>query len=403
MKRFGLALILLAVVAAAAAFWRFGNETPRIPAYRVTTGTFEDQVTTNGRVEPIEWASARAEREGLVVKVVVTKGQRIAKGAPIAVLDSAEAQSELASAEARIEEAKATIQLLESGGRKRDIVDIDQTLRQRNAEKTQTEAELAVAERLVARNAGTREEVRVLKDKLELLRLQIASTEARRPVLVSPAELASAQARLREASSAATLARRKIELSTVRSPIDGVLYQLDAKLGGYLSPGALVANVGRIETLKVLVFVDEPELGRIRKDMPVSITWDALEGKRWTGTIEKIPTQVVPLGTRQVGEVECRIENRDSDLIPGTNVNAFIETRKLPAALLIPKEAIREREGASGVYTIENGSLAWRKIQTGPANVTRAVVVSGLKEGEIVALGPEASLKAGAKVEPTLQ
>lgn len=402
MKRVALAIAVIAILAIAAVIWRFGSETKTIPAHRLSTGVFEDQVTTNGRVEPSEWSSARAEREGLVVSVPVAKGQRVAKGAPLAVLDSSDAQADLAAANARIDEARSTIESLEAGGRKRDIVDIDQSVRQRNTELRQAEQDLAIAERLAAKNAGTREDVRALKDRVELLRVQIAALEARRPVLVSSADLASAKARLREATSAAALATRRIQLSTIRSPIDGVIYQLDARQGAYLSPGALVANIGKLDALKILVYVDEPELGRIRTGMPVKITWDAIEGKSWDGTIDKIPTQIVPLGTRQVGEVECRIANTSGDLIPGTNVNAFIETRKLEGVLLLPKEAIRERDGASGVYLIENRKLVWRKVELGSSNVTRTIVKSGLKAGDVVALGPESNLKEGATVDPSL-
>lgn len=399
MKRFGFPILALVLIILALVAWRWTSETPRIPVYRVVRGAYEDQVTTNGRVEPSEWASARSEREGLVVAVPVVKGQRVTKGATLALLDTRDAQSDLASANARIEEAKSTIELLQSGGRKRDLVEIEQGIRQRGVEKTQLEKDLATAERLAARNAGTKEEVKTLRDKLELISLQIASLEARRPTLVAASDIVSAQTRLREAQSAAELAKRRIELGTIRSPADGVVYQLDVKLGAYLTPGILIANVGKVELLKVLVFVDEPELGRIRKGMPVTISWDALEGKRWSGVIDRIPTQIVPLGTRQVGEVECRIENRDGDLLPGTNVNATIQTRKQDSVLLVAKEAIRSRDGSQGVFLVENSILEWRKVELGSGNVTSSIVLSGIKEGDIVALGPEANLKTGAKVQ----
>ena len=395
MKRVGLlALGLLIIIVVVG--WRFSSEIPHIPTHRMARGTFEDQLTTNGRLEPSVWASARAEREGLLLTVPVVRGQHVAKGAPLAILDAKDAQAELASATARIDEATATIQTLKSGGRRRDLVEIEESLKQRRAEKSQAEKDLAVAERLVARNAGTLDEVRSLKDKIELIQIQISGLDARRPALVGEAELSSSRARLREAQSAAELARRRIELSTVRSPADGVVYQLDAKVGAYVSPGALIANVGQVDTLKVLVFVDEPELGRVSKGMPVTITWDALEGKLWTGKIERIPTQIVALGTRQVGEVECRIDNPGATLLPGTNVNVIVQIRKQEGVLLVPKEAVRTRDGV-GVFILENETLAWRKVEVTGGNIRSSIVVSGLKEGDVVALGPEAVLKPGAK------
>ena len=396
MKRFGLLVLGLLIITIVVVGWRFSSEIPHIPTHRMARGTFEDQLTTNGRLEPSEWASARAEREGLLVAVPVVKGQHVAKGATLAIFDPKDAQADLASATARIDEATASVQTLQSGGRPRDLVEIEESLKQRRAEKSQAQKDLAVAERLVARNAGTLDEVRSLKDKIELIQLQISGLDARRPALVGEAELSSARARLREAQSAAELARRRIELSTVRSPADGVVYQLDAKVGVYVSPGALIANVGKVEILKVLVFVDEPELGRVSKGMPVTITWDALEAKRWTGKIERIPTQIVALGTRQVGEVECRIDNPGGTLLPGTNVNVIVQIRKQEGVLLVPKEAVRNRDGL-GVFILENGILAWKKVEVAGGNITSSIVVSGLKEGDVVALGPEAVLKPGTK------
>ncbi len=400
MKRAALAIFVVILAVAAVFVWRMTQQPPRVPVHRVARSLFEDQITTNGRVEPIEWGSARAERDGLVIQLPAQNGKSIARGAPLAVLDSREAQADLAAAMARINEAQAQLKLLESGGRQREQVDIEQSLRQRKAELAQTESELATAERLLSRNAGTRESVRKLIDQVELLRLQIDALEARRPTLVAPADLAAARARLREANSAADLARRRIEVSTIRSPLSGVVYQLEARLGSYLSPGSLVANVGRLDTVKVLVFVDEPELGRVQQGMPVTITWDALENKSWSGLVDKVPTQILPLGSRQVGEVECTIQNPNRQLLPGTNVNAFLSTRREENALLVPKDGIRIVDGEQGVYLLKAGKLTWQKISLGPGNISSSIVTAGLAEGDLVALGPDANFRPGTLVEP---
>src|SRR5438045_2336092 len=92
---FGLAFIVM--IAAVISGWRWTNQPIHVPTHRLAVSSFEDQVSTNGRLEPIRWASARAEREGLIVSVPVSKGQSVAQGAPLAVLDSKEAQSDLAS------------------------------------------------------------------------------------------------------------------------------------------------------------------------------------------------------------------------------------------------------------------------------------------------------------------
>ena len=78
--------------------------------------------------------------------------------------------------------------------------------------------------------------------------------------------------------------------------------------------------IGKLERVRVNVYVDEPDLGRVTRGLPVSIAWDALPGRSWKGEVDKTPTQVEALGSRQVGQVICVIENPNRDLLPGTNV-----------------------------------------------------------------------------------
>ena len=71
--------------------------------------------------------------------------------------------------------------------------------------------------------------------------------------------------------------------------------------------------------------MDEPDLGRVRKGELVLITWDAMPGHQWKGEVDKLPDADRAVGTRQVGEVGCIIENPDRDLLPNANINADMQ------------------------------------------------------------------------------
>jgi len=110
---------------------------------------------------------------------------------------------------------------------------------------------------------------------------------------------------------------------------------------------------------------------------------------------------VVALGTRQVGEVQCIIDNPDRDLLPGTNINAEIRSSIVENALTIPKESIRREQGRTGVYVLGEGDkISWREVQLGTASVTRSEVTSGLKEGDRIALTSDRPLTRGMEVTP---
>ena len=140
-------------------------------------------------------------------------------------------------------------------------------------------------------------------------------------------------------------------------------------------------------------------LGRVAPGQPVMITWDALAGASWTGTVEKTPTEITALGTRQVGEVLCTIQNTNGKLAPGANVNVEIQTSVAQNALTVPKEAIRRDGSRTGSFVLEGDRVRWRDVQVGVSSATRSQVVSGLKEGESVALTVDFQLKDGDRVE----
>jgi multidrug efflux pump subunit AcrA (membrane-fusion protein) len=127
-----------------------------------------------------------------------------------------------------------------------------------------------------------------------------------------------------------------------------------------------------------------------------------MPGRQWKGVVDKTPTQIVALGTRQVGEVYCVIENPDHDLLPGTNVNVDITAEESAGALTIPKEAVRRELGQAGVFTLSGNTLAWKKITLGVSNTTRTQV-EGLNENDPVALPSEKPLKDGMIVMPQFQ
>jgi len=155
-----------------------------------------------------------------------------------------------------------------------------------------------------------------------------------------------------------------------------------------------------LDQLKVTVYVDEPELGRVERGMSVTITWDALPGRTWTGQVDTIPLQVVSVGTRQVGEVICLIGNPDRSLIPGTNVNAEIRSRVVQNALTVPKEVLRREGSETGVLKVQADRVVWTKVKVGIASVTRVQITEGVSDADRIALPTDVPLRSGEKIRP---
>jgi HlyD family secretion protein len=374
-----------------------------VPAARASRQTLESVVTTNGKIEPAEWIAVRAERDGLLRSIQLTKGQKVRKGDILASFESGAAQSRLASAEARAAQARAELKTLTQGGRPAEIATIDNSIERTKLELSQAERDLASLERLLEKKAATGFEVEEARKRIEQTRLRLKTFERDRASVINPAEQEAIEARLRDANAAADLARREMAQSVLRAPMDGTIYQVDVRPGAFVTAGAPIAAIGTVDRLVAIVYVDEPELGRVRLGLPLTISWDAQPGRQWSGTVSRLPTQIVALGTRQVGEVACEIENRDGALLPGTNVNVTIRTDRAESVVAVPKEAVERRGRETGVFIIDGGILRWRTIRLGISDVTRVEVQEGLKEGELVALPSDTKLAEGMTVTPSVR
>ncbi len=185
----------------------------------------------------------------------------------------------------------------------------------------------------------------------------------------------------------------KVRQGRITAPADGTLYSMPVKAGDYVKLGDLLAEMADLHKVRVRVFIDEPELGALEANEPVKISWDALPSKTWMGKTEIIPKQVVPHGTRSVGELLCAVNNDKLELLPNINVNVRINSRERIGVLSVPRGAVAAEGGRRYVFVVKRnqlgvskGTLEKREIRVGIADATNYEVVSVLQESDLVAL-----------------
>jgi RND family efflux transporter MFP subunit len=205
----------------------------------------------------------------------------------------------------------------------------------------------------------------------------------------------------------------KVSDGRIAAPADGTLYALGRnaaaqplKAGDYVKVGDLLAEMADLHKVRVRAFIDEPDLGALETDEPVIITWDAFPNRSWVGKTEIIPKQVVPHGTRSVGELLCAVNNDKIELLPNINVNVRINSKERMNVLAVPRGAVASEGGRRYVFVVKANELGVgksrlekREIKVGIADATSYEVMSGLQEGEMVALPGDADLRDGMAVQ----
>src|SRR5688572_32228567 len=101
-------LVAALVIAALLVLWGYyrGASPLEVVFEKPRRETLVSTLVTNGKAEPVEWVVIRAQSSGPIDKLPIERGQAVTAGAILAQLDTSEAASALASAEARIAQAR---------------------------------------------------------------------------------------------------------------------------------------------------------------------------------------------------------------------------------------------------------------------------------------------------------
>ncbi len=182
------------------------------------------------------------------------------------------------------------------------------------------------------------------------------------------------------------------------APFDGTLFSLPIHQGDFVKAGDLLGELADLHQVRIRAFIDEPELGQIDVNQSVEILWDAHPDRVWNGKTEILPKQVVLRGTRSVGELLCSVSNDRLDLLPNTTVDVRIHVSERAATLVVPRGAVSVEGDNRYVFRVQDNRLQRVPIKVGISNPTQMEVLSGLNEGDVVALPGEVTLKDNLSV-----
>jgi HlyD family secretion protein len=380
---------------------------PKVAVVEPTRENLVSSISSNGKVEPIAPYVMRAQLDTFVEKVRATEGQPVKKGQVILELDVKDAAARLAEAKAKLLKAEDDLRSANAGGKIDEAARVAGDLAKAQAERDRLQKNNDVLQRLVAQQAATQDElaandVSLIKAQAEVARLAAVKQVFERSVKLDSSETAL---RVQQIQNEIAALDEKVRQGRIVSPADGTLYSLPVKTGDYVKLGDLLAEMADLHKVRVRAFIDEPELGVLEANEPVKITWDALPNRTWVGKTEIIPKQVVKRQERSVGELLCSISNDKLELLPNINVNVRINSRERLGVLSVPRGAVEADGSKRYVFVVKKNQLGVgkstlekREIHVGIADATNYEVVSGLQEGELVALPGDVDLRDGMTV-----
>ena len=159
------------------------------------------------------------------------------------------------------------------------------------------------------------------------------------------------------------------------------------KVGSTPYRGMEIVSIPDLSVMQVKTQVNEIDVSRVKVGQQVVITFDALDGPTFYGTV----TNVATLATTERGSdikvftVDVTIDGQDERLKPGMTAQCKIVTDKIDNVLSVPLEAVFDKEDTTVVF-VKKGGFERRPVQLGAKNSDYVVIENGLEGGEEIAL-----------------
>jgi HlyD family secretion protein len=366
------------------------HQTPvKVRAVSVQRGPIRSVVSTNGKIEPVQPFEAHAPIATTVKRLLVKEGDHVRQGQLLLQLDDADIRAQAAKAQAQVKAAQADQSSLQAEGTHEEVLTLNTQLVKARSARDAAQRHLDALRRLLQDGAASPGEVRQAEDALQSAQADLTLIEQKQKGRYSTPEAARIEAQAGEAQAAYDAAEDALGKSTVRAPFDGIVYSLPVKQGAFVAAGELLLQEADLSRVLVRAFVDEPDVGRLQAGQKVEVTWDAIAGRTWNGSVNTVPSTVKLRVSRNVGEATCIVDNKDLRLLPNVNVGVTIVVAEHSDVLTLERDALRIDEAKPYVYRIVDGHLKRQTIEVSLQNLTRVEITSGLSAGDFVALPAE--------------
>ncbi|HKV12350.1 MAG TPA: efflux RND transporter periplasmic adaptor subunit [Thermoanaerobaculia bacterium] len=351
----------------------------RVYAEEVESRTISQIVKASGSLEPRIQVNISAHVIGKIEKLFVQEGQWIERGQPFLQLEQAGFIAQRDQWSAQLRSAQTAVR--------------------------QSEVSLADARHKLERARQLHKDGIFSKEQLEAAELAATSAELR---------LQESRETVQQMRANLEKAQDDLTKTTIYSPLTGRIIALNAKEGEVVvsgtmnNPASVIGEIADMSEILANVDVDETEIVNVKLGQEAVLRVDALPGKEYKGRVVEIGSSGFNRPAQPevtFFKVKVLLDNPDEDLRADMSVRAEIHTASRENALVVPIQAVVEREpveeeGASGeqeevqaVFVIEKGKAVQRKVETGLSDETHIEVTSGVKSGEQVVTGPYRTLR----------
>ena len=353
----------------------------RISVGEVTAGKYQDYISVNGSVEPIQTVYLDAVESGRVEAILIEEGTMVKKGDVILrlsnynlVLDISGNEADVARAVNDLKTARINIENQNTQTRS-NVLQLQYSLRKLTRQFENNR-------KLFSQNLISREDFEFSKEQFEetTMQLELQKQKYIRDSIYSITRIAADEESIERMLTNLNLTRRRLDNLDIKAPVDGELATLNPEVGEVINYGTRVGTINILDSYKMRVLIDEHYITRINRGLPADFDF---AGQKNTLRIVKIYPEVSN-GTFAV-DMEFTSPIPEQIRI-GQTARIHLELGESEDALLLPKGGFYQNTGGQWVYVIDpSGAFAVRqKVRLGRQNPRFYEVLEGLEPGDKV-------------------
>lgn len=292
---------------------------------------------------------------GVVIRVEVKPGQAVKAGDPLFTVDDRASRAALATKESALLVAQQELRRLEAFPRPEEIPPAEARLEEAGATLADLQSQYDMMERVGDKRAVSEEELIKRRFAVRVAETRVSQAKASLDLLRAGAfrpEIEVSRANMEAARAEVEAARVDVERHTVRAPIAGEALRVRVRAGEYASSGERqepLIILGDVSRLHLRVDVDENDAWRIRPGAEATAFVRGNNSLRTPARFERVEPYIVPkrsLTGASTERVDTRVlqiiysfEKGELPVYVGQQMDVFIEAPPIGAATQTPREA----------------------------------------------------------------
>ncbi len=387
----GLLVIVILVWLATSNF----SSTLRVDRRGLNIGTvenaqFDDYVSVDGSVVPIQVVQISPEEGGVVLEKTVEEGAHVKKGDVIVRLNNSNLDLEILNAESELAEKQNMLRSTQLSMEQDNLNNRNEALQLKMDVQTKRRAYKHQAA-LQKEELNSREEYLKAKEDYELAvqKEELIQQRLKKTNELNRSQVAQMTGDLASMRKNVELVRQRKAKLDVRSTIDGEIGLLDVELGQSISPGQKIGVINDLSDYKVEAQVDEHYIDRVHTGLQATFEQN---GRKYRLRVRKVYPEV--------REGRFKIDfvfrgERPKNIRTGQTYYIDLQLGEAKKAIIIPKGTFYSVTGGSWIFVLDkDGRKAYRrKIRIGRQNPQYYEVLEGLEPGEKVIVSGYESYK----------